>query len=450
MTGLVIRRYARQSPSATRPRLAEGDEEVVCAFAEATGTSTPCTSDAEFAKTSLFKERVAHGMLAPVSSPPSSVPSFPDPTPSTSPRSSSSSPPSSSATPSPPKSRSWRRSTSEDPQAQDHRRNQSGTAIIEGIATVKKWKRRRARSRFYVPRSTFHVRGRPPATPRLPVVRRRSGCNGVGQGNGPELPAKAGAPGAGCPAEAGGMRNGTGTGATGRMVFERQGERPPRSRWRRPWSPSQAAARPGERRLLDAGRLPGGPGVRRPDVPVLDAGPRTETASTPTGDRRRRTTARRRTRSATAPAPAMRRAARALLRVGRGVLGGTCLPVCLGERCGADSRGCCVGGFVCLYGGCVAFGAACGPAVSCDETRCGTGEYCEAILGRCLPETGVVCEYRPPAGEFDPEILWEWTTSTVEPDYHSVVMTPAVADLDATAVRRCCSTPSPTSSTGRG
>jgi len=63
MTGLVVRRYADIAIGDKASDSRKVTEEVVRAFADATGDFNPVHIDAEFAKTSLFKERVAHGML---------------------------------------------------------------------------------------------------------------------------------------------------------------------------------------------------------------------------------------------------------------------------------------------------------------------------------------------------------------------------------------------------
>jgi 3-hydroxybutyryl-CoA dehydratase len=63
MTGLVVRRYADIAIGDKASDSRKVTEEVVQAFADATGDFNPVHIDAEFAKTSLFKERVAHGML---------------------------------------------------------------------------------------------------------------------------------------------------------------------------------------------------------------------------------------------------------------------------------------------------------------------------------------------------------------------------------------------------
>jgi choice-of-anchor A domain-containing protein len=46
-----------------------------------------------------------------------------------------------------------------------------------------------------------------------------------------------------------------------------------------------------------------------------------------------------------------------------------------------------------------------------------------------------VCQVRPPfTPNFEPELEWEWTGSTVLPDYNHVIMTPVVVDLDGNGV----------------
>ncbi len=63
MTGLVVRRYVDIAVGDKASDSRKVTEETVRAFAEVTGDFNPVHIDAEFAKTSLFKERVAHGML---------------------------------------------------------------------------------------------------------------------------------------------------------------------------------------------------------------------------------------------------------------------------------------------------------------------------------------------------------------------------------------------------
>gem|GEM_PF-593759 len=104
-----------------------------------------------------------------------------------------------------------------------------------------------------------------------------------------------------------------------------------------------------------------------------------------------------------------------------------CLAPCGGTRCG-DSLGlCCLDQDVCLGGGCVTPGAACEVTEDCN-----LDEICEPTLGQCVPRDAVnVCEYRPPVGEFSPEIACSWPSGvlTVNPGRDRVVMAPVVANL---------------------
>ena len=63
MSELVERRYADIQVGEKASTSKTVTEEVVRQFAEATGDFNPVHLDAEFARNSLFKERVAHGML---------------------------------------------------------------------------------------------------------------------------------------------------------------------------------------------------------------------------------------------------------------------------------------------------------------------------------------------------------------------------------------------------
>jgi hypothetical protein len=64
-------------------------------------------------------------------------------------------------------------------------------------------------------------------------------------------------------------------------------------------------------------------------------------------------------------------------------------------------------------------------------TSCPAGQNCEASLGKCLPAAQtIVCEFKPPVGQFSPQVKWEWQSSTVLPSYNQIMMTPVVADID--------------------
>ena len=75
------------------------------------------------------------------------------------------------------------------------------------------------------------------------------------------------------------------------------------------------------------------------------------------------------------------------------------------ELCGdgrLPCRGTCCGpAEVCLYGACIAPGESCEHNAECED-----GEYCETTLGKCLPDDpNRTCEYVPPVGQFNPEVL---------------------------------------------
>lgn len=88
---------------------------------------------------------------------------------------------------------------------------------------------------------------------------------------------------------------------------------------------------------------------------------------------------------------------------------------------------CCDQAQLCLDETCVNPGADCTHNLDCAED-----EVCEPTLGKCLPDAGVVCEWRPPTQVFEPEIAAAWveSDSTPDPDYHQVMMTPAVLDMN--------------------
>jgi len=100
---------------------------------------------------------------------------------------------------------------------------------------------------------------------------------------------------------------------------------------------------------------------------------------------------------------------------------------CEAERCEAA---CCSAGEVCYLGGCVTPGDACSSTIDC-----ATGEYCESTIRRCLPSAGLgECEYRPPVGEFAPEIAWSWPRAdTPEPEAYQIMSTPLAISLEAAA-----------------
>lgn len=86
---------------------------------------------------------------------------------------------------------------------------------------------------------------------------------------------------------------------------------------------------------------------------------------------------------------------------------------------------CCGDGEICLRDACTPAGAECAT-----HDMCGAEEYCEPLVGRCLPRGMSTCEYRPPAGAFAPEVEWEWPGWSENPDVKLVISTPAVGDVD--------------------
>ncbi|OIP39210.1 MAG: hypothetical protein AUK47_10420 [Deltaproteobacteria bacterium CG2_30_63_29] len=108
--------------------------------------------------------------------------------------------------------------------------------------------------------------------------------------------------------------------------------------------------------------------------------------------------------------------------------------MCLGEQCvaqcadasrlcGVQNELCCTTGQVCLSNQCAALGAACTLTEECK-----LDEYCEPILGYCVPRDLVdVCEFVPPPGVFTPVTACQWRPPSGASD--DVVMTPAVANL---------------------
>ena len=93
--------------------------------------------------------------------------------------------------------------------------------------------------------------------------------------------------------------------------------------------------------------------------------------------------------------------------------------------CGAV---CCEPAQLCLFGACQA------PGVECErDDACGRDEYCEPLVGRCLPNAGGegVCQFVPPVGEFSPveACRWDPNEGDPRPGRRDVVMAPVVANL---------------------
>ena len=115
-------------------------------------------------------------------------------------------------------------------------------------------------------------------------------------------------------------------------------------------------------------------------------------------------------------------------KAGHECVEGSCLPACAsGVRCLIPKVICCAAGRVCLSGKCVNPGKTCK-----DSFDCPTGFFCEPTVQRCLPQpTGKRCEVRPASVTFKPKVEWHWKGYSKDPDYHNVVVTPVVADIDA-------------------
>jgi hypothetical protein len=145
-----------------------------------------------------------------------------------------------------------------------------------------------------------------------------------------------------------------------------------------------------------------------------------------------------------------------------------CVVDCGGEApCGADQI-CCdsAAGEVCYVGQCVVPGGSCS-GLACAtqvESECEQGQLCDADLGLCVPNLGdPTCAFEPEVGVFDPVPRFTWGVRAARPcsdgcqveevcnaatqlcdptwphvniamddlpDYHQVVMSPMVADLD--------------------
>ena len=97
-------------------------------------------------------------------------------------------------------------------------------------------------------------------------------------------------------------------------------------------------------------------------------------------------------------------------------------------RC-ADSAGapvCCASAQVCAAGQCFS------PTTTCaDFVDCPAGQYCETVLGLCLPQpSGPTCSVHPTGGAIVPTLLWHWDgAGRALPTYNQVMMAPMVANL---------------------
>jgi hypothetical protein len=103
-----------------------------------------------------------------------------------------------------------------------------------------------------------------------------------------------------------------------------------------------------------------------------------------------------------------------------------CKPACAsGVRCG-DADTCCDTGDVCIAGACTTPANACEDYADCEEDQ-----FCDPVLGKCLPQIGEpACVFKPPVGDLTPVLEWSWTDSVVNPGFYQVINVPLVADMD--------------------
>ena len=115
-------------------------------------------------------------------------------------------------------------------------------------------------------------------------------------------------------------------------------------------------------------------------------------------------------------------------KAGQECVEGKCLPACAsGVRCVSPKVICCAPGRVCLSGQCINPGKVCK-----DSFDCPPGFFCEPTMHKCLPQpTGKKCEVKPAKVTFKPKVEWHWTGYSKDPDFHNVLVTPVVADIDA-------------------
>jgi hypothetical protein len=98
---------------------------------------------------------------------------------------------------------------------------------------------------------------------------------------------------------------------------------------------------------------------------------------------------------------------------------GACEPICeSGVRCGANQEECCAAGDVCVGDACTTPGALCS-----DSYDCPPGNYCEAVVGKCLPQPDpLLCEVVPTFDKIDVQLEWSWTVN-------EVLVIPLTADI---------------------
>ena len=115
--------------------------------------------------------------------------------------------------------------------------------------------------------------------------------------------------------------------------------------------------------------------------------------------------------------------------------GVVCAAECAAEEtlCGAANDVCCGAGDVCLDDVCATPGDECG-----DDFDCLTeGEYCETVVGRCLPipDRDPACELLPDFDAIEIEEEWHWEGEVIGgTEYDDVAMTPVVGDVSGDGV----------------
>ena len=90
---------------------------------------------------------------------------------------------------------------------------------------------------------------------------------------------------------------------------------------------------------------------------------------------------------------------------------GRCLAACSGTRCGDKLEKCCTGEDLCIGDGCAT------PHGDCERTEdCDKGQICQPSVGKCISRDHIdVCEYKPPEGEFSPQVDCNWSPADDDP-----------------------------------
>ncbi len=112
------------------------------------------------------------------------------------------------------------------------------------------------------------------------------------------------------------------------------------------------------------------------------------------------------------------------------------------EPCGDELQACCGEDELCVFGACQAPGASCESFIDC-----GFDEYCEPVIGRCLPNDlfeHVECHAPQKHDPFDVEVVWHWPYSPAEmnpvtndytwADHGNVMGVPVTADMNGDGI----------------